>query len=171
MRIIQLAAGAAALTAASGAIAAGFADPATIDLEVAQFTGARQGEPGGARLPVDRRLKLSNCPQPHDLEWYGRNRETVLVRCPEPGGWRIFVPLVAEPKQQMAAAAPAQPVVSRGESVTIAVRGSGFVLSRQGEAMESGAVGEWIRVRPAGKRTDPVRARVVRPGMVGMDLP
>jgi len=171
MRMIQLIAGAAALSAASGAVAAGFADPAAIDVEVAQFTGAQIGEPGGARLPVDRRLKLADCAEPHDLEWYGKTRETVLVRCPVPGGWRIFVPLQAEKQLAQVAAKPAEPVVMRGESVMIAVHGQGFTLSRQGEAMEGGAVGEWIRVRPAGKRTDPIRARIIRPGVVGMDLP
>ena len=98
-----------------------------------------------------------------------RSRDTVLVRCPEAGGWRIFVPLAAGASHGAAVAGP--DVVSRGEMVTITVRGAGFSLSRQGEAMEGGAVGEWIRVRPVDKKADPLRAQVLRPGLVGMELP
>jgi len=154
------------LGAAAPGLAAGFADPAAIDRAVAQFTGAEIGTPGGARLPVDRRLRLAPCAAGIALEWYGRGRDTVLVRCPDQGGWRIFVPLGAGASQQGGA-----DVVSRGDMVTIAVRGSGFTLSRQGEALEAGSVGEWIRVKPADKRSEPLRAQVMRPGVVGMELP
>jgi flagella basal body P-ring formation protein FlgA len=166
MRLISMLAPAAALGLAAPVTAAGFADPAEIDRVVAEFTGASTGSQGGARLPVDRRLKLSQCQAPLALEWYGRTRDTVLVRCPVTGGWRIFVPVETGP-----AAAKAEKVVARGEAVSIAVQGRGFALSRQGEALESGAVGEWIRVRPAGAKQDTVRARVLQPGKVGMELP
>lgn len=151
---------------AAPTLAAGFADPAAIDRAVVEFTGAQIGAPGGARTPVDRRLRLAACSAGLALEWYGRGRDTVLVRCPEQGGWRLFVPLASGGTEQ---AGP--DVVARGEMVTITVRGSGFSLSRQGEALEAGAVGEWIRVRPADKRAEPLRAQVVRPGVVGMELP
>lgn len=164
-RTIALAAG-LALGAATPGLAAGFADPATIDRAVAEFTGAGIGAPGGARSPVDRRLRLATCATALALEWYDASRDTVLVRCPDEGGWRLFVPLTA------AGAAQGGPdVVSRGDRVTITVRGSGFTLSRQGEALEAGAVGEWIRVRGADRRGDPLRAQIVRPGVVGMELP
>jgi flagella basal body P-ring formation protein FlgA len=157
---------AATLAASVPAHAAGFADPAAIDRAVAEFTGAAAGAPGGARTPVDRRLRLASCGAGLALEWYGRGHDTVLVRCPEEGGWRLFVPLASGGSQQ---AGP--DVVSRGEMVAITLRGSGFTLSRQGEALEAGAVGEWIRVRPSDKRADPLRAQVLRPGVVGMELP
>lgn len=157
---------AAACAVAMPAAAAGFADPATIDRAVAQFTGVEIGAPGGARSPVDRRLRLDQCAAPFVLEWYGRARDTVLVRCPEPGGWRIFVPLTAAASGQVGPDA-----ISRGEVVTITIQGAGFTLSRQGEALEGGAVGEWIRVRAVDKRGDPLRAQVLRPGLVGMELP
>ncbi len=156
----------ALLGAAAPALAAGFADPAAIDRAVADFTGAAIGTPGGARTPVDRRLRLAACGSVLALEWYGRARDTVLVRCPDQGGWRLFVPLTSDRPQQGGA-----DVVSRGEMVTITVRGSGFTLSRQGEALEAGSVGEWIRVKPANKGGDPLRAQVLRPGVVGMELP
>ena len=167
MRLIPMLAAAAAFGLAAPVSAAGFANPDEIDRAVAEFTGVPTGSQGGARLPVDRRLKLSQCSAPLALEWYGRTRDTVLVRCPVSGGWRIFVPVEAGPP-----AARAEKVVARGEVVTMAVRGNGFTLSRQGEALDSGAVGEWIRVRPAGAaRQETVRVRVLQPGRVGMELP
>lgn len=169
MPLNRFAAGAAALAALAmipaGASAAS-ADPAAIDAAVAGFTGAGIGEPGGARLPVDRRLRLASCAEPLSLEWHGSGRATVLVRCPVAGGWRLYVPVEAGP-----GAAAAAPIITRGESVAIAVRGRGFTLTRQGQALEGGAAGDWIRVRPAGTRTDPMRARVLRPGLVGTELP
>lgn len=166
MRAIFAGAAAAMCTVAVPVSAAGFADPAAIDRAVAQFTGADIGAPGGARSPVDRRLRLGQCSAPFALDWYGKSRDTVLVRCPDAGGWRIFVPLKSGGSQQ---AGP--DVVGRGEMVTISIRGPGFTLSRQGEALEGGAVGEWIRVRAVDKRSDPLRAQVMRPGVVGMELP
>lgn len=167
MQVMQIFAGAVALGLSVSATAAGFADPAAIDQEVARFTGASIGLPGGARLPVDRRLKLARCAAPLALEWYGQRRDTVLVRCPDNGGWRIYVPL-----DTGSPGAARQTAVARGDAVTMAVQGRGFVLSRQAEALESGAVGDWIRVRPAGNaRAEPVRMQIVRPGMVGTQLP
>lgn len=167
MQVMQIFAGAVAVGLSVSATAAGFTDPAAIDQEVARFTGASIGGPGGARLPVDRRLKLARCAAPLALEWYGQRRDTVLVRCPDSGGWRIYVPLDAG-----SPGAARQTAVARGDAVTIAVQGRGFVLSRQAEALESGAVGDWIRVRPAGNaRAEPVRMQIVRPGMVGTQLP
>ncbi len=166
MRMIRTLAAASLVTlAATGALASTH-DLAGIDQAVARFTGASTGQPGGALLPVDRRLKLSNCPQQLALEWHGNSEQTVLVRCPVAGGWRLFVPV--DGGQQ---AAKAQPVVARGEAVAIAVEGRGFTLSRQGEALEAGAVGEWIRVRPVGGKSDAVRARVIQPGRVAIALP
>lgn len=169
MRMIRLAAGLAALFCASGATSAGFADPAAIDEAVAGFTGSGIGEPGGARLPVDRRLKLTPCALPLTMEYYGKTRDSVLVRCPVTGGWRIFVPVMTSASSS--GHSTGAPIVARGESVAISVRGRGFSLSRQGEALDGGAEGQWIRVRPAGKRTDPIRARILRPGVVTLDLP
>lgn len=167
MRLMQIFAGAAALGLSVPALAAGFTDHAVIDQEVARFTGASIGVPGGARLPVDRRLKLAQCAAPLALEWYGQRRDTVLVRCPDNGGWRIYVPL-----DTGSPAAGRQAAVARGDAVTIAVQGRGFVLSRQAEALEGGAVGDWIRVRPAGNaRAEPIRMQIVRPGLVGTQLP
>lgn len=149
--------------ASTPALAAPFADPVAIDGAVAQFTGMPLGSPGGAAQPVDRRLKLNACANPLSLSWYAGRRDTVLVQCPDPGSWRLFVPLLVS-------AAAESPAVLRGEAVTIALAGAGFTVSQPGEAMEAGAVGAWIRVRPAAGANQPLRARIVRPGLVQVDL-
>lgn len=146
------------------AVAAPFTDVAMIDAAVAAFTGQQIGVPGGAAQPVDRRLRLAACAAPLALSWYGSAQTSVLVRCPDAGSWRVFVPISATP-----AAAPAAIAVARGEGVTVTVAGEGFSVSQPGEALDAGAVGAWIRVRTAAK-ADPLRARVVRPGLVELPV-
>ncbi|HET9630156.1 MAG TPA: flagella basal body P-ring formation protein FlgA [Novosphingobium sp.] len=153
------------LMAPARAHAASFIDPAMIDAEVARFTGMPQGTTGGAAQPADRRLKLAACANPLSLGWYSGRRDTVLVQCPDAGGWRLFVPVL-----QGAAGAADGPAVLRGEAVTIAVAGPGFSVSQPGEAMEAGQVGGWIRVKTAASGTQPMRARIVRPGLVAVSL-
>lgn len=147
---------------AASPVAAQSTDLVTIDAEVARFTSAAIGQPGGAAQPVDRRLRLRACAAPLVLDWYGLRHETVQVSCP--GGWRIYVPLTA-----VAAAAREAPLVAKGDAVTVTVSGTGFAVSQQGEALEPGAAGEWIKVRLG--RGEPLRARVLRPGAVGIVLP
>jgi flagella basal body P-ring formation protein FlgA len=47
----------------------------------------------------------------------------------------------------------------------VAITGDGFSVSQSAEALESGAVGAWIKVRTQAK-SDPLQAQVVRPGLV-----
>lgn len=148
--------------AATAAPPARLADLGAIDSAVAQFTGVAQGRPGGAAQPVDRRLALAPCGNPLGVGWYGGRRDTVLVQCPDANGWRLFVPLL-----QPAFAADA---ILRGEAVTIAVEGAGFAVSQPGESMDAGPVGAWIRVKTANPAAQPLRAQVVRPGLVRVDL-
>lgn len=160
---------------AAPAFAATPMDLSIIDRAVADFTGAAQGQPGGAKLPVDRRLRLDPCDGPLDLSWFGRDQRSVQVVCPQ-RGWKIYVAVDG------AASTPARgsaqtsgfaggTIVNRGEGVTILARGSGFTLTRQGEALEAGAMGEWIKIRPVGDKKAVLRAQVLRPGQVGMELP
>lgn len=150
----------ASLMAQQGA----FADPAAIDAEVAAFTGAGIGTPGGARHPVDRRLRLAECPQPLALAWHGRGADMVRVECPSGAGWRVFVPVNRGSVTAPAAAVQAEPqvVVERGQVMTVIVEGRGFAVSQQGEALEDGAIGQWIRIRPEGNR-EVIRAQVRNP--------
>jgi len=159
----------AALAAAASPVrAAPFAAPAEIDAAVVRFTGMPTGSPGGAAQEVDRRLRLAACAAPLALGWYGVRRDAVLVQCPDAPGWRIFVPVLVT---QALGEAPA---VLRGEGVTIAIVGEGFTVSQPGEALEGGPVGGWIRVKSAtytpGPVSGPLRAQVVRPGLVRLDI-
>lgn len=138
-----------------------FHDLVAIDRAVTAFTGAGIGEPGGATLPVDRRLRLAACRSPLSLDWQGSRQDTVLVQCPDTGGWRLFVATSGNTRQGPAA----PPAIARGEAVTISVAGDGFSVAQSGEAMDSGALGAWIRVRTSARAT-PIRARIERPGLV-----
>lgn len=141
--------------------AGGYTDPAMIDSAVAAFTGAEPGTPGGARLPADRRLRLAACPAPLAVAWHGPARNSVSVECAGPQGWRIFVAVDGAAAAVRAAIPPA---IKRGDALTIMVRGRGFSVQQQGEAIEGGAVGDWIFVRTA-RKAEPLRARIERPGL------
>jgi flagella basal body P-ring formation protein FlgA len=142
-----------------------FTDLTEIDREVSAFTGKSIGQNGGALTPVDRRLRLNACRSPLDIQWRTTRRDSVSVQCPDPGSWRIFVAVRAEEGGKI--------IVMRGEAVSIAVVGDGFSVSQPGEAMDAGAVGDWIRVRglkEGSPRGDAMRGRVVRPGEVEVPL-
>ncbi len=148
----------AAAASAQQAATQAVTDPVDIDRAVAQFTGSAIGEVGGARVPADRRLRLAACAAPLDVAWYGRNRSTLQVSCAGPENWRIFI--ATRPAPQSATDAP---IVSRGDPVTVQVRGRGFSVQQTGEAMDNGAMGDWIGVRTSRDAT-PIRARIERPG-------
>jgi flagella basal body P-ring formation protein FlgA len=162
------------LLAASPVLAQGaYTDPAAIDRDVAAFTGVPIGGAGGATLPVDRRLRLAACRSPLGVSWRTSRHDSLVVECPDPGSWHLFVPVRAV----ASAAVASTPAIMRGEAVTIAVAGDGFAVTQPGEAMEAGAVGEWIRVRSVragnrqpGQPADAIRARIVRPGEVEVPL-
>ena len=146
--------------------AASFADLDAIDRQVSAFTGAPIGASGGAMQPLDRRLRLRPCYAPLSLAWRGDTRDTVVAQCPDAGGWRLFVPVRA------AASGPSgPPAVNRGDAVTMAISGDGFSVSQSAEALDAGSVGAWIRVRAIGSKGEPMRAQVIRPGLVALPLP
>lgn len=154
------------LALAAPALAQSHADLDAVDRAVAQFTGLPQGQPGGAALPVDRRLRLAPCRVPLATGWYGARQDTVEVACPVPGGWKLFVPLAGAGRGEAAPVA-----VARGDAVSIAVSGEGFTVAQSGEALESGPIGAWIKVRTANPAAPALRGRVLRPGLVGIELP
>lgn len=154
IRIIPLALAALA----SPALAQGFADLDEVDRQVTAFAG--QPAP-----PVDRRLRLARCVAPLVLDWYGTTRQAVQVRCPAAGGWTLYVAMPA------AAISGALPLIHRGDSVTIQVGGEGWAVSQPGEALEPGAAGAWIKVRGLAPKAPVLRGRVLRPGLVGVELP
>jgi flagella basal body P-ring formation protein FlgA len=149
----------AALASSQDGGSRAFIDPAEIDRAVAEFTGAQIGEAGGARLPADRRLKLAACDAPLGVKWHGRMQNIVRVDCSRPNSWRIFL------ATSSVKPAPDIPeVVARGDPITVIVRGRGFSVQQSAEAMEAGAVGDWIAVRTQ-RRADAIRARIERPGL------
>ena len=142
--------------------ASGLTDPATIDRAVADFTGAPIGQPGGARMATDRRLQLAACPAPLAVDWHSPARTAVKVECAGLSGWRIFVAVNAATSGS--AGQVQAPAIKRGDALTIMVRGRGFSVQQSGEAMEGGAVGDWIFVRTS-RKAEPLRARIERPGL------
>jgi flagellar basal body P-ring formation protein FlgA len=134
-----------------------FADPAAIDAEVAAFLGVPSAD--AAFIPVDRRLRLATCVQPLSIGWQGTRRDSVVVQCPLQGGWKLYVRTLGQSAVQAAA-----PVVKRGDRVTVTVKARGFSVSQEGQAVEAGAVGDWIRVK-VGKDKE-MQGQVSRPGAV-----
>ncbi len=163
----------AGLLLLAAAVSSQFADLDAIDRQVAAFTGAQVGQPGGAATPVDRRLRLQACRTGMALSWRTPAQDAVVVQCGDAGGWRIFVP-VRSAAGASAAGQAGQIAVARGDAVSIAVQGEGFTVSQPGEAMESGPVGGWIKVRAVTgniARGDMMRARIERPGLVTLPMP
>lgn len=139
-----------------------FTDPAMIDQAVESFTGAATGAPGGARMAADRRLQLAACAGSLAVSWHTAAKTAVQVECPGPAPWRIFV--AVSPSAGSAAAPREAPAVRRGDAITVMVRGRGFSVQQPGEAMQAGAVGEWIDVRTS-RKGEALRARIERPGL------
>lgn len=153
--------------------ATGIEDTRALDAAVSAFTGKAIGEEGGARAAVDSRLRLAACGVP-DLSWQSDRQTAVVVRCAAPA-WRIYVPVIASvapvraaPQTAAAAvAAPvkAEPVVRRGDPVTVEARSAGFAITREGVAMGDAAPGARLLVRVDDKRP-PIQAIAVEPGRV-----
>lgn len=152
---------------ASEAFAGSFIATREIDSAVAGFLGAEAGEPGGARNMVDPRLKLAACPVPLSVSWYGQAGKSLQVSCPSPA-WRVFVQIGTV---STAAHVRRETLIQRGETVSLVAQGTGFVLTRQAEALESGGLTDWIKVRPAGDKKQPVRAQVAAAGEVRLAIP
>lgn len=150
--------------AATPALAAGpFQDLSLIDRGVARFTGRAVGEEGGARTPVDARLKLAPCPMV-SMAWRDAH-DAVVVTCTGPD-WRLFVPvrgavappkaaapLVAAPFLGAPQAAIERPVIviKRGDPVTVAAGSPGFSITREGIAASDAGIGArfLVKVDPA----------------------
>ena len=153
--------------------AAGFQSTAALDRAVAGFTTHSVGEEGGARMPVDPRLKLAQCPTVA-LSWRTPAQDAVVVSCSGPD-WRIFVPVKRTAPVATAGLAPApavgravpatraEPVIRRGDPVVIEAGSPGFSIAREGVAMADAAPGARFLVRVADARA-PVQALAVEPG-------
>lgn len=165
----------AAIGVATPASAQTFHSIDAIEVQVAATLGAAIGEPGGAARPIDRRLRLQQCPAPIIVEPV--NLGAVTVRC-QAIGWRIRVPVIQEASASTAAAptlaaparqraARAELVVRRGDPVALVVVTGGFTVSRQAIAEQDGAPGDRIRVRTE-PRAAPIVGQVLPDGRVAM---
>ena len=156
--------------AASPAAAQNFQSTPLLDKAVAGFTGHGIGETGGARTPVDTRLKLAACPMV-SLAWRTDTHDSVVVTCPDPQ-WRIFVPVVtptATPTPAVVVAPAAAPpakaviVIKRGDPVTIVAGDGGFSVTRDGIAASDAPAGGRVLVKVEDNKP-PIQAIAVEPG-------
>lgn len=171
IRIAMTALALAPLPAAAQALR--FQDTSAIDVAVAAFTGRAIGEEGGARAAVDKRLKLAACPLPA-LDWRSAVQDAVVVTCAAPK-WRIFVPMrmpaqavrapmaAAVQPAAMAAAVKAEPVIRRGDPVTVEAGSPGFSITRDGIAQGDAAPGArfLVKIDPA---KPPIQAVAIESG-------
>lgn len=130
------------------------------------FAGARIGEPGGPAAPVDKRLRLSACSASPEFSWRTEAHDAIVIRCPDPGSWRIFVAMkTVAPAMPAAATAPvkAEPVIRRGDPVTLAAAQPGFSVTADGVAMADAAPGARLMVKVEGAKA-PVQAIAVEAG-------
>jgi len=155
---------------AAGVTPAAFQSTETLDRLVEQFAGAPIGMEGGARAPVDKRLKLAACDAPQ-LSWRSVAEDAVVIRCQGPQQWRLFVPVNALPRP-VAPAVTAMPVpavvkpatvIKRGDPVLIEAGSAGFSITREGLAVADAAAGARVLVKVDDKRP-PVAAIALEPG-------
>jgi flagella basal body P-ring formation protein FlgA len=160
------------LVAATPAAAQSFQDTKLLDKAVAGFTGHLIGEDGGARTPVDVRLKLAPCPMV-TMAWHTDRHDAVVVSCPAPQ-WRMFVaikqatpPPVAPSLVVVTPSPTAKPeiVIKRGDPVTIVAGDDGFSVTRDGVAAGDAPIGGRVLVRVE-QNKPPIQTIVVEPGKV-----
>jgi flagella basal body P-ring formation protein FlgA len=164
-RFVLLAAAVPACAAAQS-----FENLDNLDAQVAASLGAGIGQPGGARTAIDRRLRLAPCPDPAVVG--APVLGAVSVSCAA-RGWRIRVPLVASEASLQPAAATArqperiEPLIRRGDQVTVVARTASFTVSALGTADQDGAPGDRIRVRME-RRAPPLIGEVTADGRVAL---
>jgi flagella basal body P-ring formation protein FlgA len=167
--LLVLAAGLSATPAA----AQSFQSIAALEEQVVASLGVPIGQPGGPARPIDRRLKLSSCPAPVIVEPIALG--AVTVRCQQIG-WRLRVPVLQGGGEALTAranvgvatrTARAEPIIRRGDPVSLVVVSGGFTVSRQAVAEQDGAPGDRIRVRTE-PRKPPITGQVMADGRVAM---
>jgi flagellar basal body P-ring formation protein FlgA len=90
--------------------------------------------------PIDKRLKLAQCPQTPIIAPPAGG--SVVVRCPAKG-WRLRVPV----DTRHAISDRSEIFVHKGQMVEAISEGSGFSVSTNMIAVEDGSEGETIRVK------------------------
>lgn len=155
-------------TFSSPAVAQSFENLDRLDSLVTASLGANRGQPGGPVAPIDRRLRLAQCPESPVVDALRMGAAT--ISCPSIG-WRIRVPLIPNSQAGNAqnsagfAQESAAPIIKKGDPVQLIAGNENFTISRLMIADEDGALGAMIRVRQEA-RSAPVMARVERNGVV-----
>uniref|UniRef100_UPI0035C9BC35 flagella basal body P-ring formation protein FlgA n=1 Tax=uncultured Sphingomonas sp. TaxID=158754 RepID=UPI0035C9BC35 len=141
-----------------------FQDTVALDRAVAAFAGRSIGDEGGARTPIDSRLKLAACPMV-SMAWRSDAHDAVVVTCTGPD-WRMFVPIrmvAVAPKgaaplvitpSEVTAMRPVY-VIKRGDPVTISAGSPGFSITRDGIAVADAVAGGRFLVK-----VDPTKAPI-----------
>jgi flagella basal body P-ring formation protein FlgA len=114
-----------------------FQDTVALDRAVAGFTGHALGDVGGARAPVDSRLRLASC-------------------------GTVALAAVAAPAP-FAAAVRALPVIKRGDPVTVEAGSPGFSITREGIAMGDAPAGGRLLIKVDQTR-QPIQAVAIESG-------
>lgn len=143
--------------------ASSFEDTAHLDRQVGAYLNANIGEAGGARTPIDRKLKLKRCPT--SVQMSHTNRNSVVVSCPS-SGWRIFVPLsVSLSSGNRFSSNKEELVVRRNQPLLLVVKRPSFSISYSVVAQKNGRIGDYIPVR-SGRKSKTLIARVSGNGQV-----
>ena len=146
-----------------------FQDTGSLDRAVSAFTGRPLGAEGGARTPIDTRLRLAACATVA-LSWRTEAHDAVVVSCAGPD-WRIYVPVTMAANATAARVQPAgyarkvklDPIIKRGDPVVIEAGSAGFAISREGVALADAQQGARFLVRVDDSR-QPVQAIAVASG-------
>jgi len=155
MKGFRILPGLAALFLAAKAMAGGYQDLDALDARIASTVGD-----SGTPVPVDRRIRLGQCPQEPEISPLSGG--ALAVRCPTLG-WKIRVAV----SSAESSGSPAEILIRRGDLVELVVKGAGFSASAPGTALDEGAAGKTVRVKiPTSPM--PVSAVVVRAGLVAI---
>jgi len=146
-----------------GAAASPFEDTTDLDRQVGTYLNANIGDRGGARAPIDRKLKLKRCLTPVKISH--TNRNSLLVSC-SGSGWRIYVPLGVGPSSRSTYSSNAEEfVVLRNQPLTLVVKRPSFSISYSVIAQKNGRIGDYIPVRSS-RKSKTLMARVSGNGQV-----
>lgn len=143
--------------------ASSFEDTNRLDRQVAIHLNADIGDAGGARAPIDTKLRLKRCPSA--VQFSDTNNSAVLVSCPDLG-WRIFVPVRrGQGRASFPDSRAEEFVVSRNQPLTLVVRRPSFSISYGVVAQKKGRIGDYIPVRSS-RKSKVIMARVSGSGEV-----
>lgn len=143
-----------------------YEDVTALDLKVVEITGSEIGKPNGALAPIDRRLKLAQCPEAIIVET--PRLQAVTLRCAALG-WRIRVPLTMSntSSANYEMSTKAEFLVRRGDPVELIISGDDYQIDATAIALDDGAINSAVRVKVPTIKT-PLLATVKSRGVVFM---